>query len=163
MARILGYMLTWTTYGTWLQGDRRGYVKDGVVLPGNERLERSNRGLQTSDAVRLSDAEQGIVSEAIRREADRRGQRILALAVNAVHVHLVARCSEEPVGRVVAWYKNAGRLALKKLGHRGRVWTRGYDKRFCFDHDSLETRIRYVESHNSKRTSGMDSSEVNPA
>jgi len=29
MARMIGYMLTRTTYGTWLQGDKRGYVKDG--------------------------------------------------------------------------------------------------------------------------------------
>jgi len=28
MARMIGYMLTWTTYGTWLQRDKRGYVKD---------------------------------------------------------------------------------------------------------------------------------------
>jgi len=28
MARMIGYMLTWTTYRTWLQGDKRGYVKD---------------------------------------------------------------------------------------------------------------------------------------
>ncbi len=29
MASMIGYMLTWTTYGTWLRGDKRGYVKDG--------------------------------------------------------------------------------------------------------------------------------------
>jgi len=29
LRRLFGYMLTWTTYGTWVQGDRRGFVKDG--------------------------------------------------------------------------------------------------------------------------------------
>ncbi len=29
MVRMIGYMLTRTTYGMWLQGDKRGYVKDG--------------------------------------------------------------------------------------------------------------------------------------
>ena len=29
MARMIGYILTWTTYDTWLQGNKRGYVKDG--------------------------------------------------------------------------------------------------------------------------------------
>ena len=33
MAKTLGYMITWTTYGTWLQGDERGYVKDGNICP----------------------------------------------------------------------------------------------------------------------------------
>ncbi len=163
MAGILGYMLTWTTYGAWLQGDRRGYVKDGEVLGGNERLEKSNRDLQAGAVVRLSDAEQEIVSQAIQQEATKREQCILAMAVNPVHVHVVGRCSEAPIGRVVAWYKSAGRLALKRLGRVGRVWTRGYDKRFCFDHDALETRIRYVESHNGGSKHGMDNSQVNPA
>ena len=27
MSDMVGYMLTWTTYGTWLQGDERGWVK----------------------------------------------------------------------------------------------------------------------------------------
>jgi len=38
MSKTLGYMLTWTTYGTWLQGDERGYVKDGQVLRGDKKL-----------------------------------------------------------------------------------------------------------------------------
>jgi len=31
MAKTLGYMITWTTYGTWLQGGEKGFVKNGVV------------------------------------------------------------------------------------------------------------------------------------
>ncbi len=31
MAKTLGYMVTLTTYGTWLQGNEKGFVKDGVV------------------------------------------------------------------------------------------------------------------------------------
>jgi hypothetical protein len=31
-------MITFTTYGTWLQGDERGYVKNGRILPGDETL-----------------------------------------------------------------------------------------------------------------------------
>jgi len=29
VSKIIGCMLTWTTYGTWLQEDEKGYVKDG--------------------------------------------------------------------------------------------------------------------------------------
>jgi len=32
MREIIGCMITWTTYGSWLQGDKRGYVKDGKIL-----------------------------------------------------------------------------------------------------------------------------------
>jgi len=148
MAKMLGYMLTWTTYGTWLQGNERGYVKDGAILPANESLESANRQSQSQDAVYLSAAQRKAVREAIVKEAALRGHHIFALAVSATHVHLVAQCVAEPIGRVVAWYKTAGRAVLNDLGHDGRIWTRGYDKRFCFDRATLGARIRYVESHN---------------
>ena len=35
---MIAYMVTWTTYGSWLQGDKRGYVKDGQILGGNYNL-----------------------------------------------------------------------------------------------------------------------------
>jgi hypothetical protein len=28
MVKTLGYMITFTTHGTWLQGDERGFVKE---------------------------------------------------------------------------------------------------------------------------------------
>jgi len=32
MSKLVGYMVTWTTYGSWLQGDKRGFVKDGKIF-----------------------------------------------------------------------------------------------------------------------------------
>jgi hypothetical protein len=52
-----------------------------------------------------------------------------------------------PIEDLVRRYKNAGYFALRKEGFVGRVWTRGYDKRFCFDEKALKERIRYVEGH----------------
>lgn len=31
MSEPLAYFITWTTYGTWLPGDPRGWVKEGSV------------------------------------------------------------------------------------------------------------------------------------
>ena len=148
MATMLGYMLTWTTYGTWLQGDERGYVKDGVILPANEHLEEANRKQQVQDAVRLSDVQQQAVREAILKEAALREQKVCAISVQATHVHVVVRQTGEPIDKMVAYYKTAARLALQEKGHTGRLWTRGYDKRLCFDDASLTAKIEYVESHN---------------
>jgi hypothetical protein len=39
------FMITWTTYGTWLQGDERGYVKSGRILPADETLKQTNEQL----------------------------------------------------------------------------------------------------------------------
>ena len=51
------------------------------------------------------------------------------------------------IERVVSRLKSAGYYALREGGFRGRVWTRGYDKRFCFDEESLRTRVDYVKGH----------------
>ena len=54
-----------------------------------------------------------------------------------------------PIEETVRRYKNASTVALREKGLEGKVWTRGYDKRFCFDEASLEERIRYVQGHDS--------------
>ena len=145
VANTLGDMITFTTYGTWLQGDERGYVRNGNICPGNEALMQANRQSQIQDAVKLSEEQQRLVREAISREAESQGQSIYALSVQATHVHIVAEYVPQPIGDVVAYYKKAGRLALKAMGHNGKLWTRGYDKRFCFDEASLRQRIKYVQ------------------
>jgi len=46
--------------------------------------------------------------------------------------------------------KHAGafdRVALQAKGFVGRVWARGYDKRYCFDEESLKDRMDYVGRH----------------
>jgi REP element-mobilizing transposase RayT len=148
MANTLGYMLTWTTYGTWLQGDKRRYVKKGRTLPANEKLFKTNRQLQAGDTVHLSPQQRKIVRDAIINEADRIGQKILAIAVYSNHVHLVGEYVHKPIAVIVAYYKKAGRLALKQNGTVGNVWTKGYDKRYCFDQKTLQREIRYVQNHN---------------
>ena len=149
MARMIGYMLTWTIYGTWLQGDKRGYVKEGEVLGENRRLSEANQGRLKGRARRLDKRDKIVVRDAILSEAKRLGQEILAISVCSNHVHVVVNCIDEPLEVAVARYKKAGRVALRETGFEGRVWTRGYDKRFCFDEASLEDRIRYVQGHDS--------------
>ncbi|HIJ71182.1 MAG TPA: hypothetical protein HPP87_07440 [Planctomycetes bacterium] len=147
MAKTLGYMITWTTYGTWLQGDERGYVKNGKTYPGNRALKKVNESLQSAEAVLLSKPEKQIVKQAIIKEASLQEQKIYAMSVCSNHVHLVAEYIEKPVRKIVAYYKKAARLALKTTGRTGKVWTRGYDKRFCFDQTTLRQKIKYVQDH----------------
>jgi len=104
------------------------------------------RGIKKSP-VRLRRKEREIVREAILEAAKRFKQNIRAIAVCSNHVHIVCEYVEVPIGVLVGYYKNAGRKALKKSGYEGRVWTRGYDKRFCFDQKALRERMKYVEGH----------------
>ncbi len=129
MTKTVGYMVTWTTYGTWLQGDRRGYVRDGQVLGEDKALHDANRGGLAQRPVRLGKENKAVVERTILGKARRIGQR--------------------PIEETVRRYKNASTVALREKGLEGRVWTQGYDKRFCFDEASLQDRIRYVQGHDS--------------
>ncbi len=147
MAKTIGYMVTWTMYGTWLQGDKRGYVKDGDVLGCNERLEKSNQESQAEGMVVLNSEQRKIVREAIEKEAERIKQKIFALAVCSKHVHMVVDYIGGGIEKKVGRYKNSARVALNSCGYNGRIWTKGFDKRYCFDEKVLKQMIDYVQGH----------------
>jgi hypothetical protein len=85
--RIIGYMVTWTTYGTWLQGEKKGYVKNGKILAQNDKLKSANQRQQKYPTVKLN--------------------------------------SE-----------------LRKFGSQGKIWSTGFDKRFCFTDKEIENKVR---------------------
>ena len=144
MEKMVGYMATWTTYGTWLQGDKRQYVKDGEILPADKELEDANKRQQKSKAVRLTNEQKKLVKDVILKEAKRIGQEILAISVFSNHVHVVVGSTNESIENTVSRYKNIATCALKKAGLAGKIWTRGFNKRFCFNREELEQKISYV-------------------
>jgi REP element-mobilizing transposase RayT len=147
MAKTVGYMITWTTYGTWLQGERKGFVKDGEVRGENVAIKKDCEKKLEHEPLRLGRREKEIVRNAIIGAAKRFEQKILAIAVYSNHVHIVCEYVDVPINVIVGYYKNAGRVALKECGFEGRVWTRGYDERFCFSGKDLRTKVDYVNKH----------------
>jgi len=70
---------------------------------------------------------------------------IYALTVREWHVHCVIGATEHPIGSVVKCLKDSVRWELRP----GQpIWTDGFDKRYCFDDESVRRRVRYVEQHN---------------
>ena len=65
MSRTRGYMVTWTTYGSWLQGDERGFVKKGQVLGGSKGLKEANRRRQRGNGVKLKKSEREVARRAM--------------------------------------------------------------------------------------------------
>lgn len=145
--RLVGYMITWTTYGTWLQGDKRGYVKDGIILPASDKLKSANQKQQKFQTVKLNSSQKHIVREAILQEAQKKRQEIPAIAVCSNHVHIVAKVSVESIERVVHRYKRLATFVLRKAGLDGKIWSTGFDKRFCFTDKDLEQKVKYVNGH----------------
>jgi REP element-mobilizing transposase RayT len=148
MSKIVGYMVTWTTYGSWLPGDKRGYVDNGKILLGNVKILERNRKRQKSSIVKLNAWEKEIVKQTILAEAEKSEHKIEALVVYSNHIHLLARPHTESIEELVGRYKSMTTRALWQRGRKGRIWTKGYDKRFCFSEEELAARIRYVQNHN---------------
>ena len=127
--------------------ERRGLSRMGKSGESNVALQIDCEEKLKIPPVRLRRKEREIVREGILEAAKRFKQNIRAIAVCSNHVHIVCEYVEVPIGVLVGYYKNAGRRALQKSGYEGRVWTRGYDKRFCFDQKALRERMKYVEGH----------------
>jgi len=140
--------LTWTTYGSWLPGDERGYVANGKTLPGHARILQRNKEKQKSPTVILNAQEKEIVRQIILAEAKVIGQTVEALTVCSNHVHLLAKPHTQSIEEVVGRYKSLTTRALWQQGRKGRIWTKGYDKRFCFTEQDIATKIKYIQNHN---------------
>lgn len=165
MKKVLGYMLTWTTYGSWLQGDKRKYVKNGRMLESNPSLESKNKKNMKYTKVLLTALQRNIIENAIIDESVELNQRIYVIAIRKSHVHLVTDCNFISAASAVSHYKNAARLAIERNGFFGRLWTKGFSVRYCFDENQLNNVIQYVNRHNRKPaglSAGSMSQSINP-
>lgn len=113
-----------------------------------EGLESVNKDLRKNDAIWLTEKQRDIVKEVVFAEAERWGQKIYALAVCSNHVHLVAGSNLKQPEFMASQYKRVTSLKLRENRIEEKIWTRGYDKRFCFTQKDLQSRIKYVEGHN---------------
>jgi len=139
--------LTWTTYGSWLQGDERGWVKNGRILQPDNKLYLTNKQKLKRTPVKLKELQKRLVKEIILAESKRINQRICAFTVCSDHIHIVAESCSESISQIVQRYKRVSTYALQKNGFNGKVWTKGYDKRYCFSVKDLRIRINYVLRH----------------
>src|ERR671935_1584540 len=81
MAEPLAYFLTWTTYGTWLPGDERGWVaKPGQIQPGDWQTELDNAGRMSEPSFQLTSEQRQIVAKTIAEHC-----RIRAWTLHAVN------------------------------------------------------------------------------
>jgi hypothetical protein len=146
MGNTRAILFTMTTYGTWLRGDRRGWVDDGIIFPADPELESADRNrlkypIFSFPETRLLDIG-AMIGESL---VTRKELKILALHVGTWHVHFVIGATSHDLGHVAKCAKDAVRWGLRI---DRPIWTDGYDKRFCFDEQSVRNRVRYVERHN---------------
>ncbi|MEN0111088.1 MAG: hypothetical protein AAF805_10225 [Planctomycetota bacterium] len=163
------WLLTSTTYGTWLPGDARG----SVTAVREVRLEQAPRhsrrehnrfgdpvepvivGLFRSatdhlkgQPVRLSADQAAVVLRQFIETAEHRSWRLVGAAVMANHFHVVVgtRGSEDGRKTLVDLKSYATRALNRSFGHcaEGRWWTRHGSHRRLFDERALAAATNYV-------------------
>ena len=165
MAEPVGFLITWTCYGTWLYGDERGSVDQEhnaygtLTFPRNQRRVAGVQRQMDRPPHRLGDAAREIVTQTIEDHARRRGWELLAVNVRSNHVHIVVRFAgvrpEQMMGQWKAW-------STRRLGEHGlvrpgeRVWTRHGSTRYLWEECELEPSVRYVlERQDEKHSHGI--------
>jgi REP element-mobilizing transposase RayT len=157
------WLLTWTTYGTWLPGDVRGFVsevrtEEGAQVrhntPGTPcdanmpALRRYAESVMTAEPVYLTLAQARALIEQFQETARFRQWLLLAAAVMTNHVHLVVGVPGDPdpeklLGDFKAY---ATRTLNRGWGRRenDRWWTQSGSKRILASSDAIRQAVHYV-------------------
>ena len=157
LSEALAYFITWTTYGSWLSGDERGWWVEGnpnAQLPNPQRAQTAAR-LMSDDAVVLNDEQRGLVDTAIRNLCQERGWLLHECNVRTNHVHVVVTANDREPEVVREQIKARGSKALSdhaglpataSKNGRKKWWTEKGDIRRLWDEKSLEAAIVYVQN-----------------
>ena len=158
------WFLTWTTYGTWLPGDERGFVApirdaDGVQeihnVPGtphdadNPALKRFAQQQLKQPPIFLNTDQAHELLPQFQETAHFRKWQLLAAAVMANHVHLVVGVPGDPdPSSLLRDFKSYGSRCLNRRWSKpecGRWWTESGSKRKLPNQRAVDSAISYVQ------------------
>jgi hypothetical protein len=108
VGNAVAYFITWTTYGTWLPGDKRGWVKKGYsgIQPPDWQIEDMARERMIEEAVALTTSQRSIVENTIQAHCDIRKWKMHAANARTNHVHVVVTADRDPdtvMDQLKAW------------------------------------------------------------
>jgi len=144
----LAYFITWTVYGTFLQGDQRGWRKrrSGEQLP-QPPLAEWRRDRLKHPILFLNNDQQSAVELAIAAHCQHREWQLHVSAARTNHIHAVVTAAEHLGKRVRDQLKANATRALRETWAEfcdRPVWTVGGDWQCINSEDDLETVIVYV-------------------
>jgi REP element-mobilizing transposase RayT len=143
----LAYFLTWTTYGTWLPGDERGWRRRGesdIQLPNRLFVEMA-RSRMKEPKFFLNDPARRVVEDTVRKHCAVRDWPLHAVNARTNHVHVVVTAvgyePETARDQIKAWCTR--RLKASETA-RTKFWTEGGNCRRIEEEADLETTVFYV-------------------
>ena len=153
--RPLAYLITFSTYGSWLHGDDRGSAgrersgaHEEYHQPGS-RLGGAELQLLRQPPFRLEPEQRKVVDRTIREVARYRGWDLQALAVCGLHVHCVVD-ADAPPEKVMTDFKAWATRRLREAGLVGpdrKVWARHGSTRYLWNLRAVEYARDYVDRH----------------
>ncbi|MBX3459306.1 MAG: hypothetical protein KF696_04950 [Planctomycetes bacterium] len=147
-----GFLLTWTTYGTWLHGDVRGSVRRELIGTGDPVIESDEAMLATmrrkmvQDPWPIDGPARSVIEATVAEVCRHRKWYPAALNVRTNHVHAVVcgpHAPEKMLGDLKAWCTQRLRERDLVAADR-RVWTDGGSTRYLWDEDALAAAVEYV-------------------
>ena len=159
------WLLTWTTYGTWLPGDKRGFVSPVRTGPGPERrhnqtgsaydadmpgLQEAARSQLKCPPIYLSERHAEVLLTQFQETASYRTWLLVALAIMRNHCHIVVGVPADPdPANVLGDFKSYGSRALNRRWCKpasGTWWTQSGSKRKLPNEAAVRAAIEYVKS-----------------
>lgn len=147
MNETITALITWTTYGTWLPGDKRGWRKrkSGHQLA-KPLLEEWARRQMKGQAVLLKPHDREVVIKACQKHCDHRSWNLLAVDARSNHVHVVVEAIETAQKVRDQLKANCTReLRQQEIPLQvERTWTKGGDCQILDAQDDIEAAVLYV-------------------
>ena len=143
----VGHFLTWTTYGTWLPGDSRGWNRKGdeSSLPPNSLFHEMAVARMKEKPFLLSEHDRKVVANTIDAHCEIRQWVLHAANVRSNHVHIVVSSNDYAPDQVAAQFKAWASRKLKSAHKaRKRFWTEGSSCRWLNSDDQLAKAIQYT-------------------
>jgi REP element-mobilizing transposase RayT len=156
------WLITWTCYGNWLPGDKRGFVGNVRVegeqvshnVPGTPydadmpRLEAWVRRQMKGPPVTLDKPDAEAMIAQYRETARIKGWELQAASVMFNHTHIVIGVPGDPdPQRILDAFKSWATRAVKKIRPippNGTFWTADGSKRKLADEEALRLGVIYV-------------------
>jgi REP element-mobilizing transposase RayT len=161
----IAFFLTWSTYGTWLPGDGRGWVeyRHGFKLP-DPILKLECAARMSEDACRLAPDPRDCVNQQVLETCLHKDWLLHAVNCRSNHIHVVLSSPAQP--RVIreqlkAWCtrrlnEQQAESGVPERQRRKNWWTERGSIRWIFNDADLAAAIDYVvnQQENPERFAG---------
>jgi REP element-mobilizing transposase RayT len=149
----IAFLFTWSTYGTWLPGDARGWVeyRHGFQLP-DPILELECAARMTGDACRLAPHQRDRVHKQVAETCAHKRWLWHAVNCRTNHVHVVLSSPAPPKTireQLKAWCsrrlnEQQVELGIPEQERRIQWWAERGSIRWIFNESDLAAAIDYV-------------------